>query len=87
MPKLPWKKGEIDSFKSTSSTVNGFTTPIFVVPPAGGFDHDAQRILSPGEHIKLFGPRLYEARRSLPVFVDLFTSTIRVIEQHSTFTR
>jgi hypothetical protein len=70
MPKLPWKKGEIDAFGSASSTVNNFTTPIFVIPPAGAFDHEKKRILSPAEHIRLFGPRLEEARQNRPVFVD-----------------
>lgn len=70
MPKLPWKKGEIDAFKSVSPAVNNFTTPIFVIPPAGSFDHEKKRILSPAEHIRLFGPRLEKARQNRPVFVD-----------------
>jgi hypothetical protein len=70
MPKLPWKKGEIDAFKTAGRQVNAITTPIFVMPPAGAFDHDTQRILSPAEHIRTFGPRLREARGNHPVFVD-----------------
>ena len=70
MPKLVWKKGELDAFKTASTAVNNFTTPIFVIPPAGSFDHEKQRILTPAEHIRLFGPKLQEARQSRPVFVD-----------------
>lgn len=69
-PKLPWKKGEIDAFETAPAEINKFTTPIFIVPPAGAFDHDEQRILSPTDHIRAFGPKLLRARQNRPVFVD-----------------
>jgi Beta protein len=70
VPKIPWKKGERDAFKTTSFLVNDVTIPIFVVPPAGDFDHDLGKILTPVDHIKQFGKRLYESRGKRPVFID-----------------
>jgi hypothetical protein len=70
MPKIPWKKGERDAFKTTRTIVNDLTIPIFVVPPAGDFDHDLGRILAPADHVKLFGKKLYESRGKRPVFID-----------------
>ncbi|UYO41002.1 beta family protein [Rhodopseudomonas palustris] len=69
-PKLPFKKGEIAAFKSAPTLTNNQTVPIFVIPPAGSFDHDAEKVLSPADHIRVFGPRIWEARRDRPVFVD-----------------
>jgi hypothetical protein len=70
MPKVPWKKGERDAFKTTRSSINDLTVPIFVIPPAGDFDHDLGKILAPADHVKLFGKKLYESRGKRPVFVD-----------------
>ena len=70
MPKLPLKKGERDAFNTTSAFVNDHWTPIFVVPPAGDFDHDVGRITTPAEHVRLFGKRLFESRRNRPNFID-----------------
>lgn len=70
MPKLPWKKGERDAFRTASSKINTDTVPIFIIPPAGDFDHDMGRITSPAEHVRMFGPRLWEARKDKPVFID-----------------
>jgi hypothetical protein len=70
MPKLPWKQGEREAFKTTHPSINRVTTPIFIVPPAGDFDHEVGHIPSPAEHILLFGPRLFESRQQRPVFVD-----------------
>jgi len=69
-PKLPWKKGEVSAFKTAPTHINNRTTPIFVIPPAGAFDHDEMRILAPADHIRIFGARLREARIDRPVFVD-----------------
>jgi Beta protein len=70
MPKIPWKKGERDAFKTTRSIVNDLTVPIFIIPPAGDFDHDLGKILAPADHVKLFGKKLYESRGKRPVFID-----------------
>lgn len=70
MPKIPWKKGERDAFKTTRPIVNDLTIPIFLIPPAGDFDHDLGKILAPADHVKLFGKKLYESRGKRPVFVD-----------------
>jgi hypothetical protein len=70
MPKIPWKKGERDAFKTTRSMVNDLTIPIFIVPPAGDFDHDARKIVTPADHVKLFGKKLHESRGKRPVFID-----------------
>jgi hypothetical protein len=70
MPKLPWKKGERDAFRTIPSTINDLTIPIFVVPPAGDFDHEIGHIPTPAEHVLLFGPRLFECRTKRPVFID-----------------
>src|ERR1700732_3524876 len=70
MPKIPWKKGERDAFKTTRQIVNDLTIPIFIIPPAGDFDHDLRRILAPADHVKLFGKKLHESRGKRPVFID-----------------
>jgi hypothetical protein len=70
MPKIPWKKGERDAFKTTRPIVNDLTIPIFIIPPAGDFDHDLGKILAPADHVKLFGKKLYEARGKRPAFID-----------------
>ena len=70
MPKLPWKKGERDAFKSTQPAINNVTTPIFAAPPAGDFDHEIGHIATPAEHVLLFGPRLFDLRRQCPAFID-----------------
>jgi hypothetical protein len=70
MPMLPWKKGERDAFKSAGRLINDVTAPIFVIPPAGDFDHEVGYIPTPAQHVLSFGPRLFEARRQRPVFVD-----------------
>ena len=48
MPKIPWKKGERDAFRTTRPIVNDLTIPIFIVPPAGDFDHDLGKISCAG---------------------------------------
>ncbi|MDX6611269.1 MAG: hypothetical protein QOD75_455 [Blastocatellia bacterium] len=70
MPKIPWKKGERDAFRTTRPIVNDLTVPIFIIPPAGDFDHDLGKILAPADHVKLFGKKLYESRGKRPVFID-----------------
>jgi hypothetical protein len=45
-------------------------TPLFEMPPAGDFDHEEQRILSPTEHIKSFGKRLHDSWGHSLAFID-----------------
>jgi hypothetical protein len=40
------------------------------MPPAGDFDHEKKRPLSPTEHIRLFGPRLQQRWGQRVAFVD-----------------
>lgn len=70
MPKLPWKKGERDAFKTIRALINAMTIPIFMIPPAGEFDHEIGYIPSPAEHIQLFGKRLFECRGKRAAFID-----------------
>lgn len=69
-PKLIWKTGECEAFKTASDFFNGVAIPIFLIPPAGDFDHETKSILSPADHIRSFGTRLKKSRGSRPVFVD-----------------
>ena len=70
MPVLPWKQGERDAFKTISPEISERIIPIFEMPPAGDYDHELERILSPAEHLRNFGPRLFRSRGRLPVFID-----------------
>src|SRR5262245_22642613 len=66
---LKWKQGE----STAVGTANGDRSrliPLFEMPPAGNFDHERRRFLSPTEHIRLFGPRLRERWGQRPAFVD-----------------
>lgn len=70
IPIIPWKKGERDAFKTTQAIINDLTIPIFIVPPAGEFDHDVGKILEPADHVKLFGKKLSDSRGKRPAFID-----------------
>ena len=69
-PKLPLKKGERDALKTMPSVVGRHTLPLFVVPPAGDFDHELGHIPTPAEHVKAFGKKLFDCRNARPVFID-----------------
>jgi hypothetical protein len=69
---LKWKQGESTAL-STARIVRERLIPMFEMPPAGDFDHEKQRPLSPTEHIRLFGPRLRERWGQRPAFVDAVT--------------
>jgi hypothetical protein len=64
-----WKQGERRSLQTTKLPKSRHHI-IFDIPPAGDFDHEEQRPLSPTEHILKFGPRLQTACGRHPVFVD-----------------
>jgi hypothetical protein len=66
---LKWKQGErtaLTTFRSGPSRLH----VLFEMPPAGDFDHEKQRPLTPTEHIKMFGRRLREAWGNRVAFVD-----------------
>lgn len=65
---LKWKFGESVA-TGTARTPNGRLVVLFEMPPAGDFDHEKQRPLSPTEHIRIFGRRLKQ-RWGRPAFVD-----------------
>lgn len=66
---LKWKQGErvaLSTFRPGPSQVH----ILFEMPPAGDYDHEKQRPLTPTEHIKLFGRRLRESWGTRVAFVD-----------------
>jgi hypothetical protein len=70
MPTLKWKVGESRALGSLRGRARDQILPLFDMPPAGGFDHEAGRTLLPTEHIRALGPRLYKQWGKRPVFVD-----------------
>lgn len=66
---LRWKLGErtaLSTYRQGPSRLH----VLFDMPPAGDFDHEKQRSLTPTEHIKLFGRRLHDVCGNRIVFVD-----------------
>ncbi len=66
---LRWKQGErgaIATYVPGPSRLH----VLFDMPPAGDFDHEKGRPLTPTEHIKLFGRRLYDVWGNQIAFVD-----------------
>jgi hypothetical protein len=66
---LKWKQGErtaLTTFRPGPSRLH----VLFDMPPAGDFDHEKQRPLTPTEHIKMFGRRLRDAWGNRVAFVD-----------------
>ena len=66
---LRWKQGErsaLSTYRSGPSRLH----VLFDMPPAGDFDQEKQRRLTPTEHIKMFGPRLRVAWGNRIAFVD-----------------
>jgi hypothetical protein len=66
---LKWKQGErtaLATFRPGPSRLH----VLFDMPPAGDFDHEKQRPLTPTEHVKMFGRRLREAWGNRVAFVD-----------------
>jgi hypothetical protein len=66
---LKWKQGESTAL-GTARIPPERLIPLFDMPPAGDFDHEKQRPLSPTEHIRLFGRRLRERWGRRVAFVD-----------------
>jgi hypothetical protein len=66
---LKWKQGEraaLTTYRRGPSRLH----VLFDMPPAGDFDHEEQRPLTPTEHIKMFGRRLRDAWGNRVAFVD-----------------
>lgn len=70
MPVLKWKQGEYTALGTLPSADQEHILPLVVVPPAGDFDPEAGQPLEPAEHIKRFGPRLFDHWGRRPIFVD-----------------
>lgn len=70
LPIVKWKAGERRALETLWPSRRGSLVPLFEMPPAGDFDHEEQRTLSPTEHIRLFGKRLYDAWGRSLAFVD-----------------
>jgi len=64
------EKGRERRVQNDTPNCNDLTIPIFIVPPAGDFDHDLGKILAPADHVKLFGKKLYDSRGKRPAFID-----------------
>ncbi len=67
---LKWKAGERQALSTLRGSHRGRLAPLFLMPPSGDFDHETGRRLTPLEHIRLFGKRLYDVWGRSPVFVD-----------------
>lgn len=66
---LKWKQGEraaLSTFRASASRLH----VLFEMPPAGDYDHEKRRPLTPTEHIKLFGKKLYDAWGNRVAFID-----------------
>jgi hypothetical protein len=69
LPQAKWKAGERRAFKTASAQADRLV-PAFIIPPAGAFDPDAQRVLSPTEYLGSFGHQLAESRGRRLSFID-----------------
>lgn len=69
LPQAKWKAGERRAFKTASAQADRLV-PAFIIPPAGAFDPDEQRVLSPTEYLGSFGSRLAESRGRRLAFID-----------------
>ena len=67
---VKWKAGERRALESLWPSRRRWMAPLFEMPPAGDFDHEEQRILSPTEHIKSFGRRLHDSWGHSLAFID-----------------
>jgi len=66
---LKWKQGERSALPTHRSGPSRLHV-LFDMPPAGDFDHEQGRRLSPTEHIKMFGKRLHDAWGNRVTFID-----------------
>ncbi len=58
---VKWKAGERMALASLRESRRNDLVPLFEMPLSGDFDHEKERPLTPLEHIRLFGKRLYDA--------------------------
>ena len=70
MPQLKWKSGELKAIGTARGGSSGRLLPLFVVPPAGAFDHTEGRTLGTAEYLKSFGTKLAANWQGGPLFVD-----------------
>lgn len=68
-PNLKWKQGESWALASTPPQLRRRITPMFSMPPSGGYDHATGRFLGPLEHIKTMA-RLYSSWGNQVAFID-----------------
>jgi hypothetical protein len=66
---LKWKQGESTAL-GTARITSERLIPLFEMPPAGDFDHEERRPLTPTEHIRFFGRRLRQRWGQRAAFVD-----------------
>jgi Beta protein len=66
---MKWKQGESTAL-GTARVDRERLIPLFDMPPAGDFDHEKRRPLTPTEHIRLFGQRLHQRWGQRVAFVD-----------------
>lgn len=66
---LKWKQGERNALPTHRPGLTRLHV-LFDIPPAGDFDHEQQRKLTPTEHIKMFGKRLHDAWGNRIAFID-----------------
>lgn len=67
---VKWKAGERRALETLWPSRRRNLAVLFEMPPAGDFDHEEQRTLSPTEHIKSFGKRLHDSWGDSLAFVD-----------------
>lgn len=70
MPQLKWKSGELKAIGTVRGGSTGQLLPLFIVPPAGAFDHTEGRTLGTAEYLKSFGAKLAANWQGGPLFVD-----------------
>lgn len=70
LPILKGKLGERRALRTVPDRQKAHVLPLIVVPPAGGYEHDEERVPTPAEHIRRFGPALHDHWGLRPAFVD-----------------
>lgn len=70
MPQLKWKAGERWSLASLPEWRKQFVIPAFMIPPAGSFDIESNKIETVTEYISGFGKKLSETWDRRLAFID-----------------
>lgn len=70
MPQAKWKSGERRAFRTAPAQQADRFVPAFKITPAGSFDPDEQRVLTPTEYLTRFGYQLAESRGRRLAFID-----------------